>query len=242
MPAAEHFDLTGRPGEKVDQKWFGGKGKTLGIVGLLLFIELFFYLIAVDNSPLIPGSLNVYETGMLFYLVTAGIALSVLGFSTKIRVIDGLGPSQFLWRFSVTAFAAWGLMTVVIVATGSSVSAVNDNSRIGLVVFTFAFIAPVEELTFRVAAPAVMPWWLGSVVMFAVYHIPAEFAIYGTANTTNVVAAVFELMIAGIVLWYIYKRFGFGSAVAAHGIYDAVLTGAIGVLPLSWVHLGLVPI
>ena len=143
------------------------KGKRLGLVGILIFFQLFFFLETVVQSPIIPGNWTAYQLPMEFYLILTAVGMFLLGYGTKPLSIQKGGIGEFMLMFSVFGAAAW-LLVAVLDHGGAALSGID---RIQLFVFVLIFVAPSEELVFRVALPPYVGWLIGSGIMFGIFHI-----------------------------------------------------------------------
>lgn len=233
----------------------GFRGKTYGAFVLVGFIELAVYLTAVVDPQLLPGNWTPLVPAMTFYLFSTFFALFIVGRDSQLL---GGSLDSFLIRFSIGAALTWGLLTVVAYAGSGGPAAVPlaGGAKLQTLMFTGFFIAPVEELLFRVAAPRYFGWLMGSSVLFALYHVPVVILENPHASWHSMVSNIAFLALMGVVLWFAYTlkrpviRFrgvsyslgGYGFSLGIHFLYDVFVYGAVLGLPLALVHLGIFPI
>ena len=238
-----------QPGAAAAEKSFGGRYKLMGIIMLVIFLQVLLFLVYVDASPLIPGSFSGYGNAMLFYLILeSGVALPIIGFSpaligSKIHVnlVTGGGVFRFLANGAITGFLAWGLMALALNALHANFVLVSGAARLSGILFISVFTAFAEELTFRAALPLIGNWFLMSCVAFAGAHLIIDSATIGLGDLVGITSAFIQRMIAGLILWMIYRYAGFGPAVFSHFAYDGVISGYLsGQFPLDLSHAGLV--
>ena len=198
------------------------KGKRLGLVGILIFFQLFFFLETVVQSPIIPGNWTAYQLPMEFYLILTAVGMFLLGYGTKPLSIQKGGIGEFMLMFSVFGAAAW-LLVAVLDHGGAALSGID---RIQLFVFVLIFVAPSEELVFRVALPPYVGWLIGSGIMFGIFHIFA-YSVAGPSGPILIIQLV-EAMILGVLFYFIYQRWGYGAAVGVHAGYDLAVLGVLG--------------
>jgi len=225
------------------------KIRTLGIIGLLFLVQIFIWLSTVVNvnssgdSALLPstGNWSSYSNFMLFYIVTMLGAMILVGY-TEVGVVPKTKDiSRFLISYSIWTFIAWGALTLIY-PHGVGITALTGASRFQQFIFTSVFVAPTEELLFRVVLPRVLnSWVLGSVVAFTLYHLSA----YSVEYPANLIPSLITLAVLGAILWFIYDfqlRFkrkhgddllivgGFGGSTGFHSAYDLVVQGVLGPL------------
>jgi hypothetical protein len=224
--------------------------KTLGIIGLLLLAQLFIFLgmvVNVDrsgNSDLLPstGNWSGWEWSMVFYIFMTLGAMILVNYTPDVSVVPKAKDiSRFLINYSLWTFITWGLLTLIF-PHGTGVAALTGTFRIQQFVFTSLFVAPTEELMFRVVLPRVLnSWILGSTVAFVIFHLSA----YSTEYASDLLSALTSLIILSVVLWAVYAfqiRFktksgeevtiagGYGASTGAHAAYDLVVLGVLGPL------------
>ncbi len=230
--------LDSSSGVAADVRWLKGKGRFLGYVGFLLLFELFLLVATLDQSPLLPSPFYALWGDLLFYTITGVTAVLIVmavvdvprtdhGRLLRASVIEGGSWPTFLRNWAVTGLLAWAVLSAFEFAFGGATQAISDSDVLTLAIFEFGVVAVNEELFFRLALPATMNPWFASTVVFALYHLPVDLATYGVSNLSVIIAAFFERVLAGLVLYVIFKYAGLGAAMAAHGAYDYVLeTGA----------------
>jgi membrane protease YdiL (CAAX protease family) len=214
--------------------------RAFGIAAAILLIQMFFYVPSAINSTLLSSAWSTYQPDFLLYIILNLIALTILGLDKTNRDIREGNFTKFLLGFGVTAFAAWGLLTLV--SLSFSVPSIDTNpsflaSRVPVVVYILGFVAPTEELMFREVLPrvfrkkgqsdfTVVGVGLSSVLLFPLFHVWTYSSSAGLG--TALFAALMTAAVAGVVLAFIYHFAGYGAAVAAHGWYDLFVTGTIG--------------
>lgn len=216
----------------------------------LTLVQVFFLLVVVDNSPIIPGLNSSYEADMLFYLILmTAVALPIIGFApsvhksrSAVNLASGGSIPRFMLAYAVTGFLAWLGMSVALLSFGVAYTPISGADRLAALVFDSVFVSATEEVTFRMALPLVMNPYVSSCFLFALFHLPIDYVTYGV-NVAPIASAFFQRIIAGLVLWFIYREAGLASAMAAHFAYDGILEGAFPAgVPLGLAHLGLVPV
>jgi hypothetical protein len=223
-------------------------GKQVGAIGFIFLVELLVFLAVLINSPILPGNWAPYLYPMLFYLVTLFGATLLFGFRRDLLATGGT-ISEFLFRLGAFGGATWLVMSLVFFLQPGRV-AISGTALLQNWVFVAIFVAPVEEALFRVTLPKVFGnWILGSIVFFALYHIPAYYIETGGLGV-GLVGALAQVAVLGFILWVVYAPqkdggllgMGYGASVGIHMVYDLFVMGAIGGLPLALAHLGLVPV
>jgi hypothetical protein len=244
-------DASVGPGATATEKALGGKSKLIGILIVITLAQVFFYLVAVDQSPLLPSSFASYEPEMLFYIVLmTAVVLPVVGFAPAIHtsreavnLATGGSVFRFMATYAITGFLAWTLMSLVLTGLHASYAMVSGADRLGLIIVEVFFVSVAEECCFRMALPLVMNWVLASCFLFAIFHLPVDALTIGLGNITQIASAFVQRFLAGLVLFIIYRYAGLGAAASSHAIYDLILTGGIGSgFPIGLVHNGLVPV
>jgi membrane protease YdiL (CAAX protease family) len=225
------------------------KIRTLGIVGLLFLAQIFVWLSTVVNvntsgdSALLPSSGNWSPWGldMEFYLITMLGTMILVGYTDVSVVPKTKDISRFLISYSIWTFVAWGVLTLIY-PHGTGVTALTGTLRFQQLVFTSLFVAPTEELLFRVVLPKVLnSWILGSVVAFTLFHLSA----YSIEYPAEIISALISVIALGFILWFIYDfqlKYktkhgtdllvvgGFGGSTGFHSGYDLVVQGVLGPL------------
>lgn len=247
-------DLSSRPGETMGaravERALGGRSKLLGIILAVVLTQIFFYLIYIDQSPLIPGSFSSFGPEMLFYLILMTPALFILGFApsvhtnqTVINVTTGGSVFRFMATFSIVGFLAWTLMSLALAGLHASYATISGADRLQLLIIEAVFVASCETILFQLSLPIVMPYFVGASFLFAIFHVPVDALTIGLGNIGQIASAFIQRMVAGLILFAVLRYAGLGACVSAHFVYDAVLVGAMpGGFPISVTHLGLVPV
>lgn len=235
-------DAAVQPGATATEKSFGGRSKLIGIVMTVILFQVFLFLIYVDQSPLVPGSFAGYGNAMIFYLVLeSAVALPIIGFAPSLvgskihtNLVTGGGVFRFMATGAITGFLAWTLMGLALTALHANYQVVSGASRLSGLLFLSFFTAFAEELTFRAALPLIGNWFVMSALVFATFHLALDAGTIGLANVGGVASAFIQRVIAGIVLWVIYRYVGFAAAVFSHFTYDGAITGYLsGQFPIS---------
>lgn len=228
-----------------------GHGKTLGVIGILVIAQLFIIVGIADNSPLLPGNFQPYEYAIALYIGIFALCLGMLAYTGALKTLLGMPATGFMLRMALWGAATWVVLTLLF-SFGSSVSPILGSERVQLFILDAVFVAPVEELAFRVTFPAVLPggWFMWSVVGFALFHSFAYAVTYG-ASLSQFAPELVVPGVMGAVLWFVYrlgpkgqagKWGGYAGCLAVHLVYDLFVLGVISGLPLALAHLGLVPI
>jgi Type II CAAX prenyl endopeptidase Rce1-like len=224
----------------------GATGRSVGALGLILMVQLGIYVAVIDNSTILPGNWASYFAPMTFYLFTFFAALFLLALRRDVLVATSITITSFVLRLSAFSAATWVIMSLAYLAT-NGVSPLADTVRLQDFVFVGFFVAPVEELFFRVALPKVLnSWILGSVIGFTLYHIPAYYLQTGGLNVGLLTSLTFAAVL-GIILWLVYApakdggilNMGYGATVGIHLTYDLFILGALGGVPLLLTHAAL---
>ncbi len=220
--------------------------RTLGVIGLLFLVQLFVFVGMIVNvnqsgdSDLLPstGNWSVWAYPMLFYILMTLGAMILVNYTSDVSVVPKVKDiSRFLINYSLWTFVTWGVMTLIF-PHGTGVTPLTGASRIQQLVFTSLFVAPTEELMFRVVLPRVLnSWILGSVVAFVLFHISA----YSTEYSGDFLSAVAGLIILSFVLWAVYAFEirvktkqgeavivgGYGASTGLHDAYDLIVLGVL---------------
>ena len=226
--------------------------RTLGIIGLLFLAEVFVFLGTVVNqttsgdSTLLPGTGNwsAWEWDMVFYIfLTLGAMVLVLYIDPNdVSVVPKRKDiSMFLLNYALWSILGWGALTLIYPHGIMGVS-LTPTERIQQFVFTSLFVAPTEELMFRVVLPRVLnSWILGSVVAFVIFH----FSAYSQEYASGFIPAILSLVILSFVFWFVYDfkltfktkhgkeiviAGGYGSSTGLHAVYDLFVFGVIKAL------------
>lgn len=226
------------------------RGKLMGLVMAVAFVDVLLYLDVVDNSALIPGLTSAYGPDMVFYLfLLSAVAMPIIGFAPAVhtnRSAVNLATGGSVWRFArdyaATGFLAWLVLGLAAFGLGVDYVALPGAERLGTLIVDAAFVSAVEEITFRMALPLVMNTWVVQLVFFPAAHLFVDFAS-GSPTLPVVAADWVQRAVAAVILWYLYDRFGLGVAMAAHASYDMFLEGGFPMgAPLHLAAIGLVPV
>ncbi|HEY1198444.1 MAG TPA: hypothetical protein VGG32_06935 [Thermoplasmata archaeon] len=228
--------------------------KVIGIVAALFATQAFVWLgtVVVTNtngsSPILPGSWSGYSNQMLFYLITMLFSMILIGYTTDLSLVPKYKDvSRFLINYGLWTFVSW-LALSLIYPGGPGVAALTGTDRIQTLVFISLFVAPAEELLFRVVLPRLLnSWILGSVVLFSGYHFAAYLVSYSSESLIVVATGLIEVAILGVVLWFIYSfvfrvktrsgavvaiNSGYGGSTGFHAAWDLFVSGVLPGLPI----------
>lgn len=262
--------LSGTQGRAAASEWFAYHRGALGPLGVIIFAQLFFAIVAVDDSPLIGVSLSAYTTAFILELILDAAALFILlglplsRFTSRrtegarvaaVSFLEGGDYGTFLLNYAAAGFAVLGIFWVVYHFDPAffGAQAHNGVSVIQDMVFYGVFVGPTETLFFVIALPCVMPWWLAGGLVFPAYHLPIDAAGGALSDPTVLVVSFLERMAFGLAFFLIYSGWppgsrsptvpgaGPGATMAVHSAYDLAVVGAVAPLPLALVHLGLLP-
>lgn len=229
----------------------GATGKSIGALGIILVIQLSVFAAAIDNSPILPGNWAPLVPVMEFYFVLFFAAILLLGFKRDLLLsAPGETISSFILKLSGTSAATWLVMSLAFLA-GGALAPLNDTIRLQDFFIYGVMVAPIEEVFFRRVLPTVLnSWILGSVVLFAAFHVPVYYLEVGGTFGVPLISALILAGIMGFVLWIVYAKredggllgLGLGGSIGVHLTYDLVTIGCVGAIPLALAHLGLVPV
>lgn len=219
--------------------------RTIGLLSMILIVQFFIYLSVIDQSVILPGNWPTdwqpRATGMLFYIfLFVGMMVLNIAIPRKIGSRAAGTVASFLIPFAAGGFGVWFLTTLAVTFDPSffvsSLPPPNTGAKFASLTFTILFVAPTEELMFRVVLPGLAVykgksyWWVPSIIGFMAFHIP----YYANASVgLPPVVFVGHLVIVGALgglLYLIYQRFGFGAAVGFHGGFDLAANNVIGSL------------
>ena len=219
----------------------------LGLRGLILAVQLFFLLLAVDKSPVFGGGWGNYYPYFQVYVIIFLVAVVIEGIfrpighnGNRIRVAlpDEDRPhavTNFAFWFGAFFLASLGIGTALLTYLHVAAAPVQGQVRINLLVFTLVFVAPTEEFLFRSVLPRRIGWIGGSIGAFAAYHVGAYTAATGTFNNGTLISLGMAATIGGL-LWFVYYDFtnkrpregAMGRTTALHGAYDLFVYGVFG--------------
>jgi membrane protease YdiL (CAAX protease family) len=231
--------------------WRVGRNAVLGVLGGILLFQVILYLAVVDYSASLPFDLTPDANGIVFYILLMFVAVLFLLAVSKSDIFQGGTWGRFLTRYAIAGAIGWVLISGVEAAYGGTSVVVSGAQRLALIAFLGVYVAPTEEILFRMALPAILAqkasprlsWFVSCAILFPIAHTFAYLSTYGSFAGTEVLVAMIEAAIAGVVLWYIRVYAGLGAAIASHFVYDASILGALGALPLALTtHFSLVPI
>lgn len=223
--------------------------RTLGVIGLLFTAQWFVWLSTVVNtnssgdSTVFGGNWSVYNDPMLFYLIGMLFAMVLVNYVSDVSVVPKAKDiSRFLINYSMWTFVTWGILSLIF-PNGAGAAPLTGMARFQNLVFVSLFVAPTEELLFRVVLPRVLnSWILGSVVAFTLFHLSAYTLSY---NGPSLIAGFISLMLLGVILWLVYsfqirirtKRYGtvvinsgYGGSTGLHAAYDLFVLGVLAPL------------
>lgn len=216
----------------------------LTFLGVLIGIQLFFYLATLFSQTFLPGNWTVLSPDFLYYLLLDVLALFLMGgFRYQNKVIQPAGAGGFLITFPLWATITFLLMTIAFASTVSTVTPLTLTEKIMDLVLYGIFVAPTEELLFRVALPPVLSGyggWVTAQIIFAGFHF-LELTATGQGIVGPVIDQAVEIFGLGLLLYAVFHYFGYGAAVGFHFAWDATIAGALGVGVFAGFHLGLVP-
>lgn len=225
--------------------------RVLGIIGLLFLLQLFVWLGTVINtnasgdSALLPGTGNwtLWSNVMLFYLVMNLFSMILVNYTGDVAVVPKAKDiSMFLVNYSLWTVVGWGILTLIF-PHGTGVTMLLGTGRIQQFTIISLFVAPSEELMFRVVLPRVLnSWFLGSTVAFTIFHLSAYSVEY---SGSEFIPGLISLVLMSFVLWGVYAfqlrirlkggkeaviNSGFGGSVGLHQVYDCFVLGVLGPL------------
>lgn len=216
-----------------------GKRHVIGLVGVILLLQVFMFLGAEQASWILPGNWTPFVPIFNFFLQTTFAAIFFLILPRK----NGTSPLEDIKEFSFRDFLrnyalvfglTWiAVLGIFIVGFHETLKPLADVTRLQQFVYVFIFVAPTEELLFRVALPKHFPWWATSGIGFAVYHLWAYSLQVPIGDIQALLSQMLWAGILGIVFYAIYTKYGYGGAMGAHGAYDGVVLGALGTFGLA---------
>ncbi len=217
------------------------KTQTATILSGLLLAEAFFVLLVYANSQLLPGDWSGLLTPMLIYVALGTIALMLILFRNPGDPVEQLRADRFL--LLLVAFAAGvGIAMSYLFGRLGEPAILGGVAQLQDIVFVGLFVAPIEEMLFRVALPLKWGWLLPAVVLFSVMHLGAYTASGLLYTQVSLAVSIVEVALIGGILWLINRYVGFGAAVGTHMAYDLTVLGAVGGFSVVAVHLQLVPV
>lgn len=239
--------------------------KTLGAFVFIILVEFVIFADVAGGSTFLPGNWTPYLAPIEFYIAFAFFGLLLLLLLRGLPASLTVPAGRFVFQLSALSGATWLVMTVVS-SFGGTGPVLPEVQRIQEFLFMGFFVAPVEELLFRVVLPIVLRnanvpektpgaqgWILGSVVLFGLFHIPAYF-IEGGSDLSVLASDVLQAMVMGLVLWFVYSyKFelkvrgktyelngGYGGSTGVHLTYNLFVLGVISALPIAAAHLAVV--
>lgn len=225
----------------------GLQGVSLRI--LLLFVQLVFLLFAITNSPIFGGGWSIWTPEFEFYLLLFGVAVIIEGVflpsGTALKpkfqatLPEDLKPgatAHFLFWFG--AFLMGGIAIGGLLLGALHIQATTTLSgqyRITEIAYLIIFVAPTEEFLFRVVLPPRAGILLGSVVLFALFHL-GDYTAQTGGFTSQTISQLIFAAVLGLILYYIYdfrdskgeRMFGYGGCTAVHAAWDLLFLGAVG--------------
>jgi hypothetical protein len=214
----------------------------LGLVGLLVTVQLFFYLETIVQSPIFPGNWGGLQGDFQFYLLLDALAFFVLGLSNRVDRIQRGSFAGFAVTYTFFAAGTWLLVCYLISVGQPAVAPLSGTVRLQDFVFYGIFVGPSEELFFRVALPAHVPGgFVSANVAFAAFHVFA-YSTSGTSLGVSLGVALVEAFLIGVLLYAVYRYFGYGAAVGCHTAYDLSVAAVITIFGVTGLHLGLIPV
>lgn len=226
-------------------------GKSAGLLAFIGLLMLVIWVAVLDNSPVLPGNWSAYLPDMTFYFGTYGFAMILIALRRDLLADTASTIRSFVFRLGAFTGITWLILSLIFFAEGTSaVTVLTDTERLQTFVFVGFFVAPVEELLFRLVLPRFLNSWIwGSVIIFTLFHIPAYVLETGSWGVP-LIASLAEAAILGFILWLVYAPKkdggilgqGYPATLGIHFAYDVIILGAVSGIPLAVVHLGLVPL
>jgi hypothetical protein len=230
------------------------RGRTLGVVGVIVLFQLVVLLLTVNQSPFLPGNWGPLLQAEQVYLTMALFAGAVFYFNPKVPLISEGSIGWFLTLYVGFAMTTTLVLSLIFVHSGATVPIpVSGTQKIQTALFIGLFVGPVEELLFRVVLPPLFVGKLkgqaadvaaaaGSSILFGLFHLPAYSVATATVSPLQLGSNVVLAVLLGLLLYIIYRSVGFGANVGVHVAYDLTVLGVIGGLSVAAAHLGLVPL
>lgn len=219
----------------------------MGAIVLVACAQMTLFLQSIVNSPILPGNWAPLQTGMEVDLLYTFLALGLIGalplyspaLARGLRVQPG-GIPAFLRVLPFAALLGW-VVTILLIGHGGT-GGLNPTQQLQTVVILAFFVAPSEELFFRVAVSNYfrnpLVGGAASSAFFGVAHIWS----YSSGGQLGfpLVAQILFAMILGFGLWAAYRKFGYGASVGLHAGYDVAVAGigALTSLTILGVHFG----
>lgn len=222
--------------------------RTLGLIGLLLFLQFFVYISVLDKAPYLPGVWSVdwepQEAAMqLNMLLMIGAMVLLVALPKNVGSRKPATVGGFLQMFMIGGFLTWAgtsAISFVLPTFFPGPPLADTGARFAAVTFFVLFTAVAEELVFRVVLPlyAVFKgrsyWWIPSCIAFTIYHL-AAYSVQAQAvglPLVPFVARIGFVAVFGVVLYWLYKRYGYGMAVGVHAGFDLAATASVGPLAI----------
>ncbi|MGA7861320.1 MAG: CPBP family glutamic-type intramembrane protease [Thermoplasmata archaeon] len=239
--------------------------RTLGAFVFVILIEFVVFADVAGGSTFLPGNWAPFLAPIEFYIAFAFFGLLLLLLLQGIPASLTVPAGRFVFQLAAVSAATWAALTLIF-SLGGTGPILPEVERIQEFILMGFFVAPVEELLFRVVlpivfrnqnaprnAPGAQGWILGSVVLFGLFHIPAYF-LEGGSNLSILASDVGQAMVLGIVLWFVYSytltlrvrgrtykiNGGYGGSYGFHFTYNCLVLGVIAALPLAAAHLAVV--
>ena len=245
MAVAHRREFLIESGVPATARAFGARHGDAGkvVAGWLLLAGLQAWVaVAVINAqsgsgtPILPGNWSPYLWVISWYIGAEGLAVFLLlaepGQVTWRKLIADNRLDRFALRIGTFFGVSWLVMWLIFgVAAGNpwGTSPLAGTERLQELAIIGLFVAPVEELLFRVALPPYIGWVWSSCVAFALFHVPIEYQTYASVSLAQTVGSVGYLAVFGLILWLAYSRAGgWPTVFGIHAAYDGFVTGAIG--------------
>ncbi|MDE1821561.1 MAG: CPBP family intramembrane metalloprotease [Euryarchaeota archaeon] len=235
------------------------KVRTWGPAGVLVLAQVFVLLITVNGSNLIPGDWSGLFDAEVVYLILSIFALGVFGIGNRTPLISEGDTGWFVVLFAMFAAATIFVLVELFAHSGAAPSAVSPTQKIQTALFLGVFVAPTEELLFRVVLPpyvakSSLGRMAGSSILFGVFHLPAYSVVAGKVGPFSIGSAVIEAVFLGMLLYVVYagidipsakirfRGLGLGASTGIHWGWDLSTLGVVGGFAIVAKSLGLVPL
>lgn len=224
----------------------GERGKSIGLIGLLGVTQLFFLLLSVNNAPVLGGNWGSFEIPFFVYMVMLALA-ALLSTRIPMTPLSQKGTTrQFFLMFGLFLIITITVLGIGFHYLGNPPAILGGGAQISNLVYYLVFVAPTEELFFRVVLSELVGWPVG-LIAFAGFHLGAY--SFAASGISGLIGALFNALILGAILLTIYDvRYqsgskkgqrigGFGGCSAAHAGYDLIVSGTVGGFGLAAAHL-----
>jgi hypothetical protein len=241
--------------------------RAISLRGLILLAELVFVLFALTNSPILGGGWAPYLDDYFFYIALFAVAIVIEGSvvavpdrrrfarpsrRAKFAIPEDERPgwtTKFAFNFGIILFLGTVAVALAFTFLHVATTVVSGQARITGIVYILLFVAPVEEFMFRVVLPERIGWLLGSVILFALFHL-GTYTAMGGGLTTSVLFNLAEAAVFGFLLFALYdlknakgeRRVGYGGIVPIHALWDLVQLSFLGGFSLTLVSGGHIPL